>query len=415
MKAKLLKTSLVAAGLVAAGMMASGVAFAQSGADRIVKIPKGQPIVIGTYHVLSGADTALGLDVQRGIVVAADDMGNKILGHPIKFMHEDDGCNAEGGQTAATKIAANQQVVVALGSACSSACRPGAPILWKAGIPDIGTACSSPVLTAPDRGPQYDGFVRMVYNDLWAGREVANWAAKELKLKRVATIHDGSPYAEKLVRVFQENFKKLGGEIVSDEAISPTDTDMRPVLTKIASSKPEMIYSPTFVGATSYLIRQKKEIPGLEKARLIGSDAALGAQLLEAAGKDVIGFEITSTALEAEAQGPKYKALREKYKKMFGEYPIQGFHGNGYDSMLVAAEAIKKVAKTEGNNTVIPIQALRDAIFATKNLDGTTGKITCDQYGDCGVYKFTVYAFTDSDPKSIDIGKNPKRVYPPLK
>jgi branched-chain amino acid transport system substrate-binding protein len=410
-----LKTSVVAAGLVAMSTLASGSAFAQACLDKIVKIPKGQPIVIGTYHVVSGADTALGLDTQRGAVVAADDLGNKLVGHPIKFVHEDDGCNAEGGQTAATKIAANQQVVLALGGACSSATRPAAPILCKAGIPDIATAASSPVLTAPDRGPDYQGLTRVVYNDLWAGREVANWAAKVLNIKRAATIHDGSPYAEKLVRVFQENFKKQGGEIVSDEAIAPTDTDMRPVLTKIATSKPEMIYSPTFVGATAYLVRQKKEIPGLEKARLIGSDAALGAQLLEAAGKDVIGFEITSTASEPEAQGPKYKAMREKYKKMFGEYPIQLFNGNGYDAMMMAAEAIKKVAKTEGSNTVISTKALRDAIFATKNMDGMTGKITCDQYGDCGVYKFTVYAFTSEDPKTLEIGKNPKRVYPALK
>jgi branched-chain amino acid transport system substrate-binding protein len=148
---------------------------------------------------------------------------------------------------------------------------------------------------------------------------------------------------------------------------------------------------------------------------MIGTDASLGAQLLEASGKDVIGFEIASTALEPEAQGPKYKALREKYKKMFGEYPIQGFHGNGYDAMMIAAEAIKKVAKQEGNNTVIPIKAFRDAVFATKNMDGVTGKLTCDQYGDCGVYKFTVYAFTSDDPKSIEVGKNPKRVYPALK
>ena len=44
----------------------------------------------------------------------------------VKFQAEDDGCNAEGGQTAATKIAANQSVVIALGSNCSSASIPAA-------------------------------------------------------------------------------------------------------------------------------------------------------------------------------------------------------------------------------------------------------------------------------------------------
>jgi branched-chain amino acid transport system substrate-binding protein len=394
----------------ALGALAMQPALAQEG--KTVKIAKGQPIVVGTMHVLSGADTALGLDVLRGIKVAVDDMGGKLNGHPIKLLEEDDGCNAEGGQTAATKIAANQQVVVSLGSACSSATRPAAPILYKAGVPVIATAASSPVLTAPDRAADYTWLTRVVYNDLWAGREVANWAVKVQNYKKFATIHDGSAYAEKLVRVFQENAKKLGGEIVSDEAVAPNDTDMRPVLTKIATAKPDMIYAPNFVGVTSYLVRQKKEISGLEKARLIGSDASLGAQMLEATGKDVIGFEITSTALEAEAQGAGYAKMKEKYKKMFGEYPIQGFHGNGYDAFMIFAEAFKKVAKSEGGATTVNTKALRDAIFATKNHNGVTGKMTCDQYGDCGVYKFAVYQFTNADPKSIDVGKNPKRVYP---
>lgn len=408
MKGSNVLKALAAASILGLGALSAQSALAQEG--KTVKIAKGQPIVVGTMHVLSGADAALGVDVLRGIKVAVADMGGKLMGHPIRLLEEDDGCNAEGGQTAATKIAANQQVVVSLGSACSSATRPAAPILYKAGVPVIATAASSPVLTAPDRAPEFSWLTRVVYNDLWAGREVANWAIKELKFKRFATIHDGSAYAEKLVRVFQENVKKQGGEIVSDEAVAPTDTDLRPVLTKIATAKPDMIYAPNFVGVTSYAIRQKKEIAGLEKVRFIGSDAAMGAQLLEAAGKDVVGFEITSTALEPEAQGKAYAALKTSYKKMFGENPIQGFHGNGYDAFMMFANAFKKVAKQEGGGLTVNTKALRDAIIATKNHQGATGTLTCDQYGDCGVYKFAVYQFVSQDP--IDVGKNPKRTYP---
>ena len=194
--------SLAAVSAIASGTLVSTSAFAVKVGPvedeiRVVKIAKGQPIVIGVYAVMSGADTALGLDQSRAVQIASDDIGGKILGHPIKFLPEDAQCNAEGEQLAATKIAANRQTVVALGGSCSSETRPAAPILWKAGIPNIGISPSSPVLTAPDRGPQYDSFVRMVYNDLWSGREVANWSSKVLGFKKFATIHDGSPYAEK--------------------------------------------------------------------------------------------------------------------------------------------------------------------------------------------------------------------------
>jgi ABC-type branched-subunit amino acid transport system substrate-binding protein len=82
----------------------------------------------------------------RGAKVAFANPNNMIAGHPIDFVVEDDGCSAEGGQTAATKLAANPEIVIVLGPACSSAAPPGAPILWKAGVADIGTAASAPSL-----------------------------------------------------------------------------------------------------------------------------------------------------------------------------------------------------------------------------------------------------------------------------
>jgi hypothetical protein len=77
----------------------------------VIRIAKGAPIQIGAYWVLSGADTALGLDEKRGVEIAFKELGGKVLNHPLKLNAEDDGCNAEGGQTAATKLAANPQTV----------------------------------------------------------------------------------------------------------------------------------------------------------------------------------------------------------------------------------------------------------------------------------------------------------------
>ena len=64
----------------------------------VIRVPKGAPIVIGGYWVLSGPDTALGVDEKRGAELAIKDVGGAIMGHPIKFTVEDDGCNAEGGR-----------------------------------------------------------------------------------------------------------------------------------------------------------------------------------------------------------------------------------------------------------------------------------------------------------------------------
>jgi len=213
----------------------------------VIVIPKGAPIQLGSYYVLSGADSALGTDQKRAVEIAIDDMHGKLLGHPIKIDFQDSLCNAEGGQTAATKLASIPNLVIVIGPSCSSEATPGAPILWKAGITSIGTSPTAPPLTAADRKPEYDGFVRTCYTDAEQGKSDAKYLHDVLKVSKIVTIHDGSPYARGLALATEDNFKKLGGTVLSEEAVQPTDVDMHPVLTRIATEKPDVIYAPVFV------------------------------------------------------------------------------------------------------------------------------------------------------------------------
>lgn len=192
----------------------------------VVKIKPGEPVHIACWFVVAGPDASLGTDTKRGVEIAIEDKGGKVLGFPIKLTVQDTGCNAEGGQAASTKLAADPTIIAAIGSSCSSEARPGAPILWKAGIPTVSPSNTGPFLTDPKRGPEYEGYLRTAHNDKVQGAVAAQFAFKHLKVKKAATVHDGSPYAEQLQAVFVETFKKLGGVITSQEAVAPTDTDM---------------------------------------------------------------------------------------------------------------------------------------------------------------------------------------------
>lgn len=381
---------------------------------RVVKIGKGQPIVIGGYFVLSGPDIALGLDQQRGVQLAIDDLGGKLIGHPVKFIAEDDQCGAEGGQTAGSKLAANEQIVLVIGPSCSSSARVAVPLLWKAGIPSIGVSASSPVLTAPDRGAAYDGFLRVILNDGWLAPKIAEYARKVMKLEEISTIHDGSVYAQNLVKNVENSFRAMGGKVCGSEAVAPTDVDMRPMLTRLAICKPKWVYMPlTAITAAAHVARQAREIPGLENTLLVGTDSEYTKDFLATASKSAVGFQFATTALEAEAQGSGYRAFREKYKRKFGEEPIQAFHHYGYDAMMMGARAIEAVAVTDkAGNTYVPIKALRDALYATKGFAGLTGQINCDQYGDCGRLVLAIYEYVSGDPNTFELGKNPVRKWP---
>ncbi len=392
--------------VISAPAQTKKAAFAYEDKIGVVKIKPGEPIHIACWMVIAGPDASLGTDTKRGVEIAVDDKGGKILGFPIKLTFQDTGCNAEGGQAAATKLAADPTIVAAIGSNCSSEARPGAPILWKAGIATVSPSNTAPFLTDPKRGPEYDGYLRTCHNDKVQGAVAAEFAWKQLKVKRAATIHDGSPYAEQLQAVFVETFKKLGGTISAQEAVAPTDTDMRPVLTKIATGKPEFLYYPIFIAAGGHITRQLKEVKGLERVYLMGADGIFSSDFYKAAGEAAVGMYHSSPDFSAYAGG--YKAFLDKHMKKYGEKPIAPFHAQAYDAAMMIFSAIEKVAQKAPDGILyIGRQKLRDALYATKNMKGLTGTISCNQYGDCADPKIGIYKTTEENVKKLVMPDTP--------
>jgi branched-chain amino acid transport system substrate-binding protein len=366
----------------------------------VVKIKPGDPIHIAYWFVTAGPDSTLGIDTKRGVEIALDDIGGKLLGHPIKLDGQDTGCNAEGGQAAATKLASDPTIVAAVGSNCSSEAKPGAPILWNAGISTVSPSNTAPYLTDPARGKEYDGYLRTAHNDNVQGAVAAQFAIKSLKVKTAATIHDGSVYAEQLANVFAKTFKELGGTIVAQEAVAPTDTDMKPVLTKIATSKPEFIYYPIFIAAAGHITRQVKEVAGLEKVGLMAADGAFSVDFYKAAGDAAVGMYHSSP--DFESFGQAYVVFTEKHIKKYGEKTLSVFHAHAYDAANMIFKAIEKVAVQEKDGTLfIGRKALRDALYATKDFKGITGNLNCNQYGDCADPRIAVYKTAAEDVKTL--------------
>ncbi len=372
----------------------------------VVKLRPGEPIHIAYWFVIAGPNASLGTDTMRGVEIAVDDFGNQIKGWPIKISGQDTGCNAEGGQAAATKLAADPSIVAAIGSNCSSEAKPGVPILWKAGIPTVSPSNTAPYLTDPERGDGYAGYLRTCHNDKVQGAVAANFAFREKGLKRAATIHDGSVYAEQLAQVFAKTFKEMGGEITNMEAVNPNDTDMRPVLTKIATGKPQIIYYPIFIAEGGFITRQSKEVSGLEKVMLFGADGMFSPDFYKAAGNAAVGMFHSSPDFSAFAGG--YQAFLDKHMKKYGEKPIAPFHAHAYDATLMVLNAIDKVAvKGADGNLYIGRKALRDALYATSRMKGLTGTITCDQYGDCADPKIAVYQTAAENVKNLQMPSKP--------
>lgn len=366
-----------------------------------VEIGPDDPITLGYMLTTSGATSFLGEDSLGGIEIAIAGWDGMVLDHEIELVGEDSLCSAEGGQTAAQNIASNENVVAVIGTNCSSASVPAIPIISDAGLTMISPSATNLNLTNPDTeagGTWQPGFFRTAHNDRVQGAVAAQFAINELGATTLATIHDGSPYADGLQAVMADTFAELGGEVVFQGAVNVGDTDMNAILTEIATNPPDLLYFPIFEPEGNFIAAQTRTVPGLEDTILMGADGILVDSFPEATGEAAIGMYFSGPYLSSET----YDEFLATWEEEIGGVPPSVFHAHAYDATNILLQAIEEVAQVGDDGTIlIGRQALRDAVSATENFEGLTGVLNCGDnetlgtVGDCatgealGIFQMT--------------------------
>ncbi len=362
-----------------------------------VTVAAGDPIVLGTSVVITGANSSLGLDSQYGAQVALNLRG-QVLGHDVELDNQDDGCSADGGTASANLLKSKPEIAAVIGTSCSSAGIPAAQILSEAGILLVSPSNTAPSLTDPASHQPF--YARTAHNDKIQGAAMAKYVCEELKLKTAATVHDGSPYAQQLQQVFADNFTSLcAGKVTAQESITVGQTDFSSVLASIATSNngaaPDFLYYPIFIAEGALITQQARQNSALDDTILAGADGVFSPDFVAAAGAAAEGMYFSGPDLAF--SGSTYEdTFLPEYRNVSGEdAPTAPFHAHSFDATNMVLDAIEKVAIDEGGTLFIPRTALKDAFFATSGYAGITGTLTCDANGDCADAKISVSQLKD--------------------
>jgi len=277
-------------------------------------------------------------------------------------MVEDDQSKPEEVGTIVTKLINQGHVTSMLGHVASSYSLAAAPICQKNGVPMITPSSTNPRVTQVG-----DYIFRVCFMDDFQGAVMAKFAADTLKAKRVAILVDiRNDYSVGLKDVFSGLFAKRGGTIVSTQSFSQGDSDFRAQLTQIKSQNPEAIYVPGYYTEVGTIARQAKEL-GLN-APLLGGDGWDSPKLWEIGGEALNGCYF-SDHYSTDDPSPLVQKFVTDYKKRYNNQLPDALAALAYDAAKILADAMKRAGSTEGAK-------VRDAIAATKDYTGVTGKIT---------------------------------------
>ncbi|MBI5770712.1 MAG: ABC transporter substrate-binding protein [Verrucomicrobia bacterium] len=321
-------------------------------------------IKVGEYASLTGKEAGFGQTSHHGVILAIDEINaaGGVLGKKLELVYEDNQTKPGESATAAKKLISRDKVVALIGEVASGRSLEAAPVAQAAKIPMIAPAATNPKVT------QVGNYIfRVCFIDPFQGNVMAKFATEQLKAKKVAVLSSVSnAYSLGLAKVFKETFTGAGGQILAEKNFSEGDKDFRAQLTAVKSANVDAVFVPSYYTEAALIVRQARDL-GLT-VPFFGGDGWEDEQLLKIGG-DALNGCYYSTHFSAEDTAPAVGTFVAKYKKRWnGEIP-GAFSALGYDAIYVLVDAIKRAGTTDGTK-------LRDALAATKNFDGVTGKTT---------------------------------------
>jgi len=326
----------------------------------------GNEIVIGEYGSLTGTTATFGQSTDNGIKMAFDEINTAggVLGKKLKVLVEDDQSKPEEATTAVTKLINQNHVVAMLGEVSSSRSLAAAPVCQANAVPMVSPSSTNPRVTQIG-----DYIFRVCFIDPFQGAVMAKFAANTLKVKKVAILVDvRNDYSVGLQTFFRENFRQLGGQIVAEQSYSEGDSDFHAQLTQIKAVNPEAIYVPGYYTEVGTIARQAREL-GLA-VPLLGGDGWDSPKLWEIGGTALNGCYL-SNHYSVDDPSPLVQKFVGDYKTRYKAAP-DALAALGYDAAKILADAMSRAGSTEGAK-------VRDALAATKDFAGVTGRITINK------------------------------------
>jgi branched-chain amino acid transport system substrate-binding protein len=380
---------LGAVALVAVGAVACGgdddddgvtVGFSDAGYKAAgfttITIEKGQPIKIGISAALAGDAKGLGVPIADSAEVAVK--GVTIKGFEVQVVREDDNCTPEGGPAAADRLI-KAKVVAVQGPMCSGGTRPSLALYEKAGITHISASATRGDLTQSVRpeGP-YVTFFRVPVLNADQVREQAGFMKDTLKAKKVYVLNDTDDYGKDLAQLFQDSWKKGGGEIVGVQGFEKKQTDFGSIISSIKQAKPDAIYFGGFYAEATPFIQQLRADSATKGLPFMGTDGVKADDFIKG-GKDAA--EGAYVALPGD-KGSEFDTYAKKYKDLFGgDGEAATFGAEAFDAMTAIIKAIEKVAVEDGGKLKIDMKKLNEAIKKS-DFAGASGPVKFSENGD---------------------------------
>jgi len=344
---------------------AAGTAAATIGMPAIAQ---GAPFRIGLLTVKTGPLAQGGIQMEQGISTLLKQKNNTLAGRKIEFISADTGGNPAGAKTKAAELIERDKVNVILGPlaafellAITDYVRENAtPLISLAAAEDVTQRKANPFVIRPSS------------TSAQCCHPIADYAAKELKYKRAATISEDFAFGYEQMAGFQHVFEDAGGKVVKKLWPPLVTPDYTPYIAQIGNV--DVVFNG-FAGSNPVKFMRAYADLGLKaKTPLLAGWTAMDDALLKSLGDEAVGV-ISTHWYSADGQSASNKQFVADMQKDYGVLP------GGYSAGMYLAgqcvEAAIKALDTKADDR----KAFAEALHKVSLTDTPRGALKFDHLG----------------------------------
>src|SRR6201988_517699 len=276
------------------------VATAAAAAVKTPAIAQAGPFRIGLLTVKTGPLAQGGIQMEQGIAAFLKEKGNTLAGRMIEFISADTGGNPAGAKTKAQELVERDKVHVILGPLAAFELLAIADYVRDNKTPLISLAAAED-MTQRKANPF---IIRPSATSAQCCQPMGDYAAKELKYKRAATISEDFAFGYEQMAGFQRVFEDNGGKVVKKLWPPLVTPDYTPFIAQIQNV--ECVFNG-FAGSNPVKFMRAYADLGLkDKIPLLAGWTAMDDALLKSLGDEAIGV-VSASWYSADGPSPSNK------------------------------------------------------------------------------------------------------------
>ncbi len=346
------------------GMLATGVSMAALKAPAVHG--QGAPFKLGLLTVKTGPLAQGGIQMEQGVLTWLKEKNNTMAGRKVEFFSADTGGNPAGTKTKVQELVERDKVDVILGPLAAFELLAITDYIIQAKTPLMSLAAAED-MTQRRPNPY---FIRASATSGQAMHPMADYAAKELKLKRIVTVSEDFAFGHEQMGAFQQVFEDAGGRIAKKIWPPLVTPDYTPYIAQISDCDG---VCQGFAGSNPLRFMKAYAAAGL-KFPVVGGETAGDDALLKSFGDEALGLvSCCPYTLDLETDGNK--RFIDGMLKNFDTVPGQ-YAGLLYLNCMVVEAGLKSL-----NGDASDKEKLIKALRAVTLTDTPRGPVKFDHFG----------------------------------